>query len=152
MNVAFINPFINATILLFKTMVHLDAFAGKPALKKQPFPAYDVSGIIGLSGDAQGSVAISFPRLVALKVVSAFLGSEIKIMGSEVVDGIGELANIIAGNAKQDLSQYNLSISLPQVVVGNDHVISGQTGIPAIIIPMTCSLGNFAIEISFKTK
>jgi chemotaxis protein CheX len=151
MNVAIINPFITATILLFKTMIHLEVTAGKPGLKSQPYPTHDVSGIIGLSGNAQGLVALSFPKALALKIVSAFLGSEVKIMGSDVVDAIGELANIIAGNAKQDLTEYNLSISLPQVVVGNDHVISGISGVPTIVIPMKCPLGSFAMEVSFRT-
>jgi chemotaxis protein CheX len=152
MNVAFVNPFITATILMFKTMLATEIVPGKPHLKAKPEPSHDVSGIIGLSGNAQGSIAISFPKLVALKVVSKMLGSEIKVVGPELSDAIGEIANIVAGNAKQDLTQYQLSISLPNVIIGKDHVIIGQSGVPTIIVPFTSALGEFAMEVSLKTN
>jgi chemotaxis protein CheX len=121
-------------------------------IKKAPLPTYDISGVIGLSGEAQGSIALSFPKIVALKIVSALIGSEIKIVGPELTDGIGELANIIAGNAKQHLTEYNLSISLPNVIIGKDHVIASPSGAPTIIVPFSCTFGEFAMEVSLKTK
>lgn len=152
MNVAFVNPFITATINMFTTMLSTEISPGKPQLKAKPEPSHDVSGIIGLSGNAQGSIAISFPKVVALKVVSKMLGSEIKVVGPELSDAIGEIANIVAGSAKQDLAQYKLSISLPNVIIGKDHVITGQSGVPTIIVPFTSALGNFAMEVSLKTN
>jgi chemotaxis protein CheX len=152
MNVAYVNPFISATMNMFKTMLNTDLKPGTPAIKKELSPAYDISGVIGLSGEAQGSIALSFPKSVALKIVSALIGMEIKIVGPELTDGIGELANIIAGNAKQDLTQFRLSISLPNVIIGKDHVIASPSGTPTIIVPFTCSFGNFAMEMSLKTK
>lgn len=152
MDVSYVNPFITSTLDTFKTMLNVEATPGKPTAKKEPFSIYDVSGIIGLAGDAQGSIAISFPKIVALKVVSALLGTELKVIGPELVDGIGEIANIITGNAKQFFNDYNLSISLPNVVVGKDHVLSGQKGIPTLVVPFNCPFGKFAIEVSLRTK
>ncbi len=133
-------------------MLSTDTIPGKPQVKSGNKPTHDISGIIGLSGEAQGAIAISFPKIVALKVVSAMLGSSIKIIGPEIVDGIGEIANIVAGRAKQGLSQYKLTISLPNVIVGQNHAISPPSGIRAIIVPFDSSLGNFVMEISLKTK
>ncbi len=133
-------------------MLKMKVEPGKPALKQEPYPSFDVSGIIGLSGSAQGSIVLSFPKTMALKVVSALLGTELKVVGPEMIDGIGELANIIAGNAKQSLEDLNLSISLPNVIVGKGHVVAGQSGVPSIIVPFSCPMGSFAMEISLKTK
>ncbi len=152
MDVSYINPFITAMMNTFKTMMNIDVKPGKPMLKSSPYPSYDISGIIGLSGSAQGSIAISFPKIIALKIVSKLIGAEIKVVGPELTDGVGELANIVAGNAKQYLTQFNLSISLPNVIIGKDHTIANQTGVPAIIIPFVCTLGDFAMEVSLKTK
>jgi len=151
MDVAYVNPFIISTKDTFKKMLNCEVMPGKATLKNDMIHTYDVSGIIGLSGEAQGSICLSFPKIMALKVVSALLGMEIKIIGPEVADGIGEIANIIAGNAKQFLSQFSLSISLPKVIIGKDHRIASQRGIPTIIVPFTSQLGDFAIEISLKT-
>jgi chemotaxis protein CheX len=152
MDVSYVNPFIKATVETFKTMLNLDLTTGVPVLKNDAKHTYDISGLIGLSGEAQGVISISFPKPLALKVVSTLLGEEIKIVGPELTDGIGELANIIAGNTKQYLTQYKLSISLPNVVVGAGHRIAVQSGIPTIIVPLKSKLGDFAMEIALKTK
>ena len=110
MDVSVVNPFISATVETFKTMLALDLETGVPALKQEATHTYDVSGVIGLSGEAQGVISLSFPKIMALKVVSKLLGMEIKVVGPDLTDGIGELANIVAGYAKQGLTDYNLSI------------------------------------------
>ncbi len=114
MKVEYVNPFISSTVDTFSTMLNAKATAGKPFLKKEQQPSYDVSGVIGLSGNARGAIILSFPKAVALKVISVMIGTEIKIVGPEVTDGIGELANIVAGYAKQNLTNYGLTISLPK--------------------------------------
>jgi len=151
MDVSYINPFIISTIETFQKMLKSEAKPGQVQLKNDTTYTYDVSGVIGLSGEAQGSICLSFPKLIALKVVSALVGAEIKIIGPEVADAIGEIANIIAGNAKQHLTQFNLSISLPKVIMGKDHKIASQRGVPTIVVPFDCPLGNFAMEVSLKT-
>jgi chemotaxis protein CheX len=151
MKVEYINPFIISTIDTFKLMIKIDVKPDKPLLKQGNEPLYDISGIIGLSGNAQGAISLSFPKIVALKTISAMIGSEIKIIGPEITDGIGELVNIIAGNAKQHLTEYHLNISLPNVIVGKDHYVSSPSGIPTIIVPFKCEFGDFAMEVSLKT-
>jgi chemotaxis protein CheX len=152
MNVSYINPFISATINTFQTMLGIEVKPEKPNIKTSPYPTYDISGIIGLSGTAQGNIAISFPKIIALKIVSKMIGTDIKVVGPELADGIGELANIIAGNAKKDLTQFQLSISLPNVIIGKGHTIANPSGVPAMIVPFVSPLGNFAMEISLKSN
>lgn len=152
MDVSYVNPFIKSAVETFETMLNTKAMPGKPTIKKDGQPTFDISGIIGLSGEALGNVVISFPKVTALKVISTLLGTPIKIVGPEVTDGIGELANIIAGNAKQGLTSYRINISLPKVIIGKNHSVSSPSGVPAIVIPFTSEFGEFAMEISLKTK
>ncbi len=152
MDVTFINPFLNATQHTFTTMLSIDISPGKPVAHQQMKSVYDISGVIGLSGEAQGSIAISFPKKVALTIVSTLVGASIKTVDRELTDGIGEIANIIAGYAKKDLSSYNLSISLPNVVIGKDHIIAAQTGVPTLLVPLESAIGSFSLEVSLKTR
>ncbi len=151
MKVEYVNPFISSTVETFKTMLQMDVKAGSPVLKPEPAPSHDVSGIIGLSGDAMGSIVVSFPKITALKIVSAFLGEEIKIVGPDLIDAIGELVNIIAGNAKKDLTDLNVDISLPNVIVGKGHKISSPKGATSFIIPFASEFGELALEVNMKT-
>jgi chemotaxis protein CheX len=152
MDVSFINPFISATIDCFKKMIYTEVTPRSPSLKNEPYPTYDISGVIGLSGEAQGSISLSFPQDVAIKVISSMLSAQINDKSPELIDGIGEIANIVAGNAKRGLSKYNLSISLPNVILGRNHIIGSQSGVPTIIVPFTSSLGFFSMEVALKTK
>jgi chemotaxis protein CheX len=152
MDVSYINPFIIATNSCFKTMMSVEIRAEQPLLKRMPFPTYDISGVIGLSGEAQGSISLSFPEIDAIVFVKRMLGDIEKINEDEMSDGIGEIVNIIAGNAKQYLTKFNLSISLPSVIIGKRHTLAGQSGSPTIVVPFSSDLGKFIMEVSLKTK
>ncbi|MCL2219508.1 MAG: chemotaxis protein CheX [Chitinispirillia bacterium] len=151
MDVSYVNPFVVSTIETLQKMLNIEGKAGKLSLKDSSLHSYDVTGVIGLTGEAAGSICLSFPQEVAFKAVTALLGMPVTMMGDEVTDGIGELVNIVAGNAKQYLTKYNLSISLPKVVVGRNHSVASMSGVPTIVVPIVSSLGEFAMEISLKT-
>lgn len=151
MDVSYVNPFIKSTIETFNKMLNIDCSAGKLSLKNNEVHTYDITGVIGLSGEAAGSICLSFPQEIAFKAVSALLGVQITAMSDDVTDGIGELVNIVAGNAKQYLTNYKLSISLPKVIVGNNLSTASVRGVPTIVVPILSSLGEFAMEISLKT-
>jgi chemotaxis protein CheX len=151
MDVSYVNPFVMSTIETFKKMLNVECKPGKLALKDHRTLSYDLTGVIGLSGEAQGSICLSFPQEVAFKAVSSLLGVQVTAMNDDVTDGIGELVNIVAGNAKQYLTNYKLSISLPKVIVGKDHSIAAMRDIPTIVVPIVSAMGEFAMEISLKT-
>ena len=59
-----------------------------------------------------------------MKLTGILTGSEHKELDDEVVDAIGEIINIIAGNAKRGLEEsFRLVISLPTIVRGPGHTI-----------------------------
>ncbi len=150
MKAQFINPFLKASIGLFKDYLGLQAEAGKPYLLSDPQHLDDVSGIIGLAGETRGAVVLSFSRETAIRMVSKMAGQEYRLLGNEVLDGVGELINIIAGNAKQDLLDFRIEISLPGVITGNSYKIRWPEGIPVVAIPFTTELGPFTVNVSLK--
>ena len=83
-------------------------------------------------------------------MVTTFVGGG-KLSQSDIVDGIGEIVNIVAGYAKKDLTEYDLSISLPNVVLGEGHQVTVPTGVPAIVVPFDSPLGHFSMEVALVT-
>ena len=151
MEVKYVNPFIGSAKNIFATMMKVSIIAGKPYLRDDNAEnMYDISGVIGLTGETQGAVVISFPKLTALKTVTAFSGIDVKIFDQIVVDAVGEIINIISGNAKKDLAEFRLQISLPSVVVGNNHKINWTSGVPVICVPFESELGDFVVSVSLK--
>ncbi|HVP13277.1 MAG TPA: chemotaxis protein CheX [Phycisphaerae bacterium] len=148
MDVKFINPFIAAISNVFQTMVHAKIKIGKPMLKQSDLVSAEVSGIIGLSGDVMGCVVLSFPGDVACKIASAFAGTELTMKSPDFSDAIGELANMVAGNAKKDFGDHLASISLPSVVIGPGHQVSPSKLSPFLIIPCETEFGGFNVEVA----
>jgi len=118
-----INPFLRSVVDTFSTMLNCEARRGEMRLNATGQMPYPISGVIGLSGKAVGTVVINLSEEVALQAASAMLMMEITQLDDDVLDAVGELANMVAGAAKAELKEYDLSVSLPTVVTGSDHDI-----------------------------
>jgi chemotaxis protein CheX len=152
MDVKYINPFVSAVRNVFHTMLGVEVTIGRPFIKKEDTALADVSGIIGFSGDAAGCVVLSFPRDVATKAASTFAGIEITEEHPDFADAVGELANMIAGNAKKDFEGVCISISLPSVVIGEHHRVSKSNTAPRLVVPCETTLGSFYLEVAMKLE
>ncbi len=152
MQVKYIQPFVNATVKVFKEFLGVAIKPGQPFLfdHNENKYSYDISGIIGIGGQTLGIVVVSFPKLIALNLASSITGETIKIFDDTVIDLVGEIVNIIAGNAKKGLEEYKLAISLPSIVKGVNHQITGITGVPMIGIPFSTPKGNIYLFVSLK--
>jgi chemotaxis protein CheX len=149
MNVKFINPFLEGTLEVLKTMAMLEPTVGKPYVKKGNQAKGDVSGIIGMTGSARGSLALSFSEQSILLVVSNMLGEKHTIINADVRDAVGEITNMISGVARKKLESqgYNIVAAIPTVVSGKDHAIIHVLGGPSIIIPFKVGNGSVYVDV-----
>lgn len=150
MKVEYINPFIKAAENLFNTYLGLNVTVGKPFLQNESDGLNEVSAIIGLAGETQGAVVLSFNRETAIEMISLFVNTKYKYLSNDVLDGVGEFVNIIVGNAKKDLNDFRISISLPGVVTGPNYKIKWPDGVPIVSIPFFSDIGNFSLIVSLK--
>jgi chemotaxis protein CheX len=147
--VEFINPFVIAVSKTLETMVGCRVVREPPQIKKGHAALHPVSGIIGLSGVIVGTVVLTMAESLALKCASAMLMEDYKELNSDVFDAIGELTNVIAGNAKAQLETYKLSLSLPNVIFGRDTELRFPERCQPISIPFRTDYGPMAIEMGF---
>ena len=112
----------------------------------------DASAVIGFSGDATGAAALCFPMATAIKASSAFSGVNMTADDEDFADALGELANIVAGQAKAKLEGLNVNISLPSVIVGKQHEVLQSRTSPALVIPCDSSLGRFVVKVAMVVK
>jgi len=152
MDVTLINPFINATINVLETMAFIEVTAGKPFLKTDLMAIGDITGLMGLTGVANGTVAVTFESECILAVVSNMFGEEMNEINSEIIDAVGELTNMISGQARRELEEIGRSFkaAIPSVVAGPKHSITHYTDGPRIAIPFHTNRGDFTIEVCFE--
>jgi len=149
MQVEYINPFIASLNNTFLTMLQCEVRRGEISLKDDSSPKYEISGIIGLSGKAIGTVVLSLSEAVALKAASTMLLSERTEIDADVVDAVGELTNMVAGGAKAELEEYEMMVSLPNVVTGRDHNIRFPSDVAPICVPFQTQWGPLSVEVGF---
>lgn len=150
-NTDFINPFLNATLHVLKVQANVVAVPEKIYLKKSGDSlSGDISGFIGLVSDSfNGSVVISFPQQTFLKIMSEMLGETYTELTKDIIDGAGEITNMIFGQAKTVLNDkgYGIKIAIPSVISGKNHSLSAMTNGPIVVIPFDSPAGKFFVEI-----
>lgn len=149
MNVEFINPFLLAAVNVLGTMTFTEATPRKPYLKKDSKPEGAVTGIISISGKTEGSLAITFSHECICHLVANMFGEEVSTINQDVKDAVGELTNMISGDARRQLAESGLSLQagIPQVLSGPAHKVEHPLAIPAIAVPFETPGGGFTIEV-----
>lgn len=147
MKVEYINPFLTSAISAFDTMLGCRLMRGTPYIKNASQPEHEVSGIIGLSGKARGTVVLSLSRQAALNVTGVLLQEQPTEINADVADAVGELTNIIAGGAKAKLEHLDLSVSLPTVITGKCHCVEFPRKATPICIPFESEWGHITVEV-----
>ena len=154
MDVTLINPFIEATLHVLSSIAFTNAVAGKPYLKKDTLAMGDISGVVGLSGEARGTLSVSFSKGSILHIVSKMFGEPVKEINDEVADAVGEILNIVSGQARQKLETMGrvLKGAIPTVITGQNHSIIHITKEPVVAIPFDVEHGHFTIEVCIEDK
>ncbi len=156
MKVEYIQPFILATRKVLNTMAFVESKPKKPYLKsEEQFEAYgDISAVIELNGECRGSIGISFSEECILKIASQMLGEEYKDLNNDVSDMVGEIVNMISGDARRELVKlgFNFTAGIPVMLAGPNHQLKHFVEERIIIIPFQTEFGNFYIETSFDSE
>jgi chemotaxis protein CheX len=152
MDVKFINPFLNGTIEVMKKMAFVEPRPGKVYIKQTSVANGDVSGIIGITGDMIGSLAMSFGESCICHLIGSMVGESYAEAGQEVFDGVGELTNMISGVARTYLEKEGMHVyaAIPSVVYGKNHTINHILKSPSIVIPFETDHGSFVVDVCIQ--
>lgn len=157
-DVQLLNPFILATLECLTEMAKLDPQRVRVFIKTDPQMHGFVSGVIGMSNGITGSCSVSFPRRLAAFVVARFLGEEESAITDEMIsDGIGEVANMVAGGAKRRFAEtlYRFDISTPTVILGAPTGLHNPIGVMSVACEFTATPElpeTFLIEVALKPE
>jgi len=149
---SFINPFILGIIETLKIQCSVVPRVGKPYNRgKKHLDDIDIAAEIKLTSQAfQGTLAICFPENTFLKIMEGMLGEKFPEIDDDLVDGAGELLNIIFGFAKRILNDngHDIEIAIPNVFMGEEIGKRDQSQANVGLIPFSSDAGNFYMEIA----
>lgn len=101
----------------------------------------EITGMIGAHGKVSGFVAVNMSTRLALHTVDSLLGEEHEELTPQVIDGVGEVTNIIVGGVKSALSGNEWAFShmtVPSVIVGDGCQVAFAKGIELIDVSFEC--------------
>lgn len=151
----YLTPFIQSTQNVLKTMASVKAKFQEVYFSNDFRIFGEISGIIGLSGEAEGTVVITFYWDFARKIIAHMMNvQEDKINAEFIDDGVGELVNMISGVAKKSFvgRPYHFQLSLPTVVIGSGHQIGHPDDASIAVMVFDVDSHSFALQVCLKPK
>jgi CheY-specific phosphatase CheX len=146
---------VNATVETFEMMT-----GGKTEKKGNNIGQLSVDdtqscmgSIIGFDGDLDGTIAIIFAKDLAQEVMLGMLGEEVEDE-EELVDSIGEFANIIAGRTKALLQEQktNIKITIPKCFSHSQDILDIIKESQGVLINITLNEKPIYIFLTGKLK
>ena len=135
---------------VFSTMLDLPIHAGPVTV--QPTGAGEDGGVVslvGFAGEWSGSGSIRCSGGLACTISARLLLTEFDNVNDDVLDAIGEVANMIIGNFKDDAAYKlgPLGLSTPTVIYGKNFQARNWNGQSWITVPFSCEGELFEVKI-----
>ncbi|WP_248928258.1 chemotaxis protein CheX [Paenibacillus hamazuiensis] len=146
MQAAYINPFLASSVMVIEQLINVKPTVGELKILDVSMGGDHIWLKIGLIGQMKGDIIFGFPEQVALKIVSGMMGGfQVTQFDELSQSAIGELGNMISGNASTML--YNEGI---EIDITPPNLIQGEmTGVKkAFSIPLNLpDIGGFHIYV-----
>lgn len=110
------------------------------------FPTYDYSGLILIHGDFNGAIYCTSKKSMLAHVLNKF---NYALDEENMLDLIGEMANIFAGNVRSDLGE-NFQITPPIKVSGSMKRIKFALDDSPYILPIKYNGEECKLVVSFE--
>ena len=142
---------VSATTDVFNTMILLEATSGEPLSEKTTVFGNSVSALLGLSGDLKGMLCIHCPEQGARAITANLLGIDVDELNEDVNDAMGELANMVAGGLKVQLTAAGkaLELSIPTAIAGASYSVNGLASAESVTVPFTVEDWQFLVELRY---
>jgi chemotaxis protein CheX len=153
MDASIVAAFSQAAKSTFRDMFGLEAAeSGSHVLSGSEDHGWDLTGLLGLAGQAQGVIAI---RLTQALVAGLLAGSGVAAGGDEEraqLEGglVGEMTNIIAGTAISAIHGLDMEIAPPVVIRGPNHRIGWPAIAPVVALAFTLPGGGFEVDLCIR--
>lgn len=155
-NSKIINPFVTAAseVLISLLNEEPESFSLEDEGVTLSQAETDLMIIIGVSGDVQGRVVLKMVQEDALRLASVMLKADVREFDDMVRSALGEIANMITGNATIALEENGFAsdITPPSLILGKNVFISPVKGAKMLTIAFETKLGKIQVILGLKEK
>jgi chemotaxis protein CheX len=114
----YVNPFLTPAQMVWQKEFGCPLKIQNAEAVSNQYTTDDVTAIIGISGKLEGNVLYGFSNDLVKQIVSRMIGEEFNPRDPIALSALGEIANVITGNAATQLaaSGYPCDISPPVIL------------------------------------
>ncbi len=150
-NIEYINPFIIGAGMVFNSLVKVDLKKGKVIMIDKIVPAHEVIINIEIEGAINGFVVYSLGFYTIKKMAEVIVpGLSDEQIQYEYKDIVGEIGNMITGNAFSILEGKNIDLSTPVVMDRKDFMVAGFSKFTGLAIKLYSVMGPLEICIVMR--
>lgn len=147
-----INPFVEGAIVFFKHELGIDIVRGEPRIESCHSTPEQINVLIGVTGEAEGMVLYSMTQRSAKSIASAMVKSPVPLYDQLAESALGEMGNIITGQAASRLEELGYICKLsPPVLISGEGTIISAIDIDMLVIPLDLhELGRLDIYVALR--
>jgi len=148
-----LEPFISGANMTLTELAQIEPAVRSTCRTAHPRTLGDISALLGLTAEGGEVLVLSFPAATAAALAGRVLAEVTQAPDDELVrDCMGELANVIAGQAKTLLAEtpYQLLLATPSVLLGPGLEVGSRPGIESLVVFFGSEAGDFALQVCLK--
>ncbi len=145
-----LEPFIAAVSLTLTELAQVEPVVRSTYRTAVPRTLGDISAVLGLTAEGGELLVLSFPSQTAGAIAARVLAEVNPAPDDDLVrDCVGELANVIAGQAKTLLAEtpYQLLLATPSVLSGPGLEVGTRPDIAGLVVVFGSDAGEFALQV-----
>lgn len=152
MDERYVQPFTDSIAGIFSNFGFGEITGGDIYIKDSFTCKYNLTTIIGLSGKIKGNIALSMPYETARKIASTMMmGMEVTEIDEISVSALGEMTNMICGQAAMALSLQNLPIDItPPTIIHGDNMKLIISQVETLVVDISSSLGSIELNLGLE--
>ena len=153
MKFEYIEPFVTSTMNVLKAILRSDIDKGDISLLRGYELTGDVAMVIPLNDESGESIMLNMGAETALSICSAMNNTTLESLDALGMDTIGEMANMIAGNAVSALNDRGFDFKVhPPQAIGRDAIARLTKGLELFQVPVLSQHGDITVNFIMRTN
>ncbi len=147
----FVRPFLSPTRLVWRREFGADITVRDTRIVADRYETSDITVVVGIGGRLTGNVMYGFGEQTSAQVANRLIGANTPINDPMTVSAIGEIANMITGNAVARLAAEGFLCEISPPVIMEPRGVPVAITIPRqVLVVLDSDLGSLAIRISLS--
>ena len=153
MRYEYIEPLVVSTKKVLHNVLDAEISGGDISLERADAVDGEISILIRVKGDSEGSIIVSLGRDTATQICAVMSGADGITPATLEMDTIAELSNMIAGNATSALNDLGYDFAVfPPTVVARTEILEKTSGVEIFRVPLGTPCGEISINVALKTN